>query len=93
MKDTSQIWSATARMPTFWPAKTWLRLILRLPMQMRPQAVTMTVRSWQGYSSSGKPWQGRASRAMADHFGEPRRLRIGPPVTHVEFFGRTARVD
>ena len=34
MKLTSQMRSATSRMPTVWPAKTVLRLILRRPMQM-----------------------------------------------------------
>ena len=41
MKLTSQILSATSLMPTFWPAKTMLKLILRRPMQMRPQVVTL----------------------------------------------------
>ena len=44
MKLTSQICSSTSRIPTHWPAKTLLRLILRLPMQMRPQRVTRSVR-------------------------------------------------
>jgi hypothetical protein len=35
-KLTSQIWSSTSRIPTIWPAKTLLRLILRLPMQLPP---------------------------------------------------------
>jgi hypothetical protein len=33
-------------MPTFCPAKTWLRFILRRPIQMRPHCVTVMVRSW-----------------------------------------------
>jgi len=39
-------------MPTFWPANTVLRLILRRPMQIRPQFETVMVRSWKGYSWS-----------------------------------------
>ena len=39
-KLTSQILSATSRIPTNCAAKTMLRLILRLPMQMRPHCVT-----------------------------------------------------
>src|SRR5687767_13878641 len=42
---TSQIFSATYLMPTFSPANTKLRLILRRPIQIRPQVVTVTVRS------------------------------------------------
>ena len=33
--DTSQIFSSISRIPTCWLAKTWLKLILRLPTQMR----------------------------------------------------------
>ncbi len=39
-KLTSQIWLSTCLMLTIWPANTVLRLILRLPKQMRPQRVT-----------------------------------------------------
>ena len=46
MKVTSQILSLTSLIPTFCPAKAWLRLILRLPRQMRPQWVIV----------SGTPW-------------------------------------
>lgn len=55
---TSQIFSLTSLMPlmpTFCPANTMLRLILRRPMQIRPQFVTVMVRSWKGYSRSSKP--------------------------------------
>jgi len=52
MNETSHISSATSRIPTNWPAKARLKLILRLPMQIRPQLVTRTVRSWNGYSGS-----------------------------------------
>ena len=45
MKVTSQILSLTSLIPTFWPAKDWLRLIFRLPSQMRLQWVTVMVRS------------------------------------------------
>ena len=31
-------------MPTFWPANTPLKLILRSPMQIRPHCVTVMVR-------------------------------------------------
>ncbi len=48
MKLTSQIWSLTSLMPTFCPAKAWLRLIFCAPRQMRPQRVTVMVRSWKG---------------------------------------------
>ena len=37
MKLTSQICSLTSLTPTFWPAKTVLRLIFASPKQMRPQ--------------------------------------------------------
>lgn len=39
MKVPSQIFWAPSLMPTFWPAKTWLKLILHRAMQMRPHAV------------------------------------------------------
>jgi len=39
--------SLTSWMPTFWPAKSVLKLILRRPQQMRPQRVTITVWSWK----------------------------------------------
>ena len=45
MKVTSQIFSATSLMPTFCPANTWLKFIFLQPMQMRPQLVTVMVRS------------------------------------------------
>ena len=45
MKVTSQTFSLTSFTPTFCPANTRLRLILRRPMQMRPQSVTVRVRS------------------------------------------------
>jgi hypothetical protein len=48
MKVTSQIFSLTSVTPMLWPAKTALKLILRRPMQMRPQLVTVMVRSWNG---------------------------------------------
>ena len=48
MKVTSQTWSATCVTPTFWPAKTWLRLILRRLKQIRPHPVTVIVWSWKG---------------------------------------------
>lgn len=48
MKLTSQIWSATSRMPVCWPAKTVLKFILRRPMQIRPHWVTRMVRSLKG---------------------------------------------
>jgi hypothetical protein len=54
-KLTSQIWSSTSRRPTIWPANTVERLILRLPMQMRPQVVTVTALSWKGYLRSSGP--------------------------------------
>jgi hypothetical protein len=44
MKLTSQILSLTSLTPTFCPANTKLRLILRRPMQMQPQVVTVMVR-------------------------------------------------
>jgi hypothetical protein len=47
---------STSRIPTIWPAKTLLRLILRRPMQMRPQLVTRRDLSWYGYSGSGGGW-------------------------------------
>jgi hypothetical protein len=53
-KLTSHIWSSTSRIPTIWPAKTWLRLIFRLPMQIRSQRVTRTARSWKGKLSLAK---------------------------------------
>jgi hypothetical protein len=37
MKVTSQTFSLTSFTPTFCPAYTLLRLILRRPVQMRPQ--------------------------------------------------------
>jgi hypothetical protein len=40
-KLTSQIFSLTSVMPTFWPANTPLELILRRPMQIRPHCVTV----------------------------------------------------
>ncbi len=52
LKLTSQIFSLTSLIPTFCPANTVLRLIFRLPTQIRPQLVTVMVRSWKGYSSS-----------------------------------------
>jgi len=48
MKLTSQICSLTCLMPTLWPAKTVLRLILRRLKQMRPHVVTVAVLSWNG---------------------------------------------
>ena len=38
-------------MPTFWPANSVDRLILRFPRQIRPQLVTVMVQSWNRYSS------------------------------------------
>jgi hypothetical protein len=40
--------SLTFLMPTFRPANTVLRMILRFPMQIRPQQVTVMVRSCKG---------------------------------------------
>ena len=39
IKFTSQTLSLTSLMPTFWPANTMLRLILRLPKHRRPHSV------------------------------------------------------
>ena len=43
MNVTSQMRSLTSLTPTFWPANTVLRLILRGPKQIRPQRVTVIV--------------------------------------------------
>ena len=48
MKVTSQMRSSIWRIPTFWPAKTVLRLTFCLLKQIRPQVVTVTVLSWNG---------------------------------------------
>jgi hypothetical protein len=42
VKLTSHTLSLPSLMPTFWPANTVLRLILRRPMQIRPQLLTVT---------------------------------------------------
>src|SRR5262245_36175056 len=48
IKVTSQMRSLTWRTPTRWPAKTWLRLILRVRKQMRPHVVTVDDQSCSG---------------------------------------------
>ena len=45
MKLIIQTWSATSLRPTFWPAKTLLKLIFRRPKHARPQPATVTVMS------------------------------------------------
>jgi len=60
--------SATSVTPTYWPAKTLLRLILRFPIQIRPQWVTKTVRSWKGYSgcSGARYWRAEVNTVQVD---------------------------
>ena len=52
MKVAGQIFSLTSLMPTFCPANTILRLILRRPTQIRSQWVTVMVRSWKGFQTT-----------------------------------------
>jgi hypothetical protein len=62
MKVTSQTRSPIWVILIFWPAKTWLQLIFRAFQQIRPQLVTITVASANGYVSSSKPRYTRADR-------------------------------
>ena len=80
MKLTSQILSPTCLMPTFWPAKTWLRLIFRRSKQMRPQRVTVTV-VVERIVEFGQPAVGTRRRAV----------ELGG-VAHVERLVRTLAV-
>ena len=73
-------------MPTSCSASDVLKLIFRLPRQIRPQRVIRTVRSWKGYSGS------RGGSYPAELYTPSARRYEPPQDPDYPFHDRTVRV-